>query len=118
MEFTLEKRTLDFAQKAIDAVKLLPITSLTKNIIEQFISSSSSIGANYCEATEAESTSDFIHKIGICKKEAKETKYWIQLLIHTYPNRTTVFQRLDQEVTELILIFSATIKTARQKLNK
>lgn len=118
MNFTLEQRTLDFSKKALDTTRSIPITSYTRNIIEQFIASATSIGANYCEATEAESTHDFIHKIGICKKEAKESKYWIQLLIHMYPERKTVFSQLDQEIKELILIFVSTVKTSRLKLSK
>ena len=73
--FDLEERTVVFAETIIDLVKLIKLDPINSRIITQLVGSSSSIGANYCEATEAESKKDFTHKIGIAKKEIKETKH-------------------------------------------
>lgn len=77
-----------------------------------------SIGANYCEANEAESRRDFIHKIGICKKETKETKHWLRLLAKTNPEIKENIKKLWSETKELLLIFSSIIKNSRKKQNK
>ncbi len=103
------------AETIIDLVKSLQINSYNKRIIEQVIASAGSIGANYCEATEAESRKDFIHKISITKKEAKETKHWLRLLAKTNPEIKDTLRVIYQETHELILIFSKTLKTAREK---
>jgi four helix bundle protein len=66
-----------------------------------------SIGANYCEADGAESKKDFTHKIGICKKESKETKYWLRMIITTASDLEGEARTLWQEAQELTLIFSA-----------
>ena len=84
-EFDLEERTAKFAEEIIDLVKKLKINSINKRIVEQLVGSGGSIGASYCEANEAESRRDFAHKIGICKKEIKETKHWLRLLARANP---------------------------------
>ncbi|MEW5805528.1 MAG: four helix bundle protein [Patescibacteria group bacterium] len=85
--YDLEERTARFAENIIDFVKSIKINSLNKSIIEQLVKSVGSVGANYCEANEAESRKDFIHKIGICRKELRETKYWLRFLIRTNPEK-------------------------------
>lgn len=74
-KYDLEMRTALFGEQLILFLKTLKETTLNKLILLQVIRSGTSIGANYCEADGAESKKDFQHKIGICKKEAKETKY-------------------------------------------
>jgi four helix bundle protein len=78
------------------------------------VASSGSIGANYCEANEAESKKDFQHKIGISKKEIKETKHWLRLLAHANPEFTEDFRKLWQEARELLLIFSSIIRSSKK----
>ena len=65
-------------------------------------------------ATEAESKKDFIHKIGIAKKEIKETKHWLRLLARANSEYTTELRILWQEAQELLLIFSKIIQTSRK----
>jgi four helix bundle protein len=93
----------------------ITLNPINKALIEQTVRSVTSIGANYCEANEAESKKDFIHKIGICKKEAKETKYWLNLLIKANPSLKEEFLKLWQEAQELLLIFSAIVRTSKNK---
>ena len=113
-KYDLEERTAQFAEKVIDILRDIPKTPVNNPLIEQLMKSSGSIGANYCEATEAESKKDFIHKIGISKKEAKESQYWFRLLAKANPQKTQELEILQKEVHELLLIFSATIRTSKR----
>jgi len=111
--YDLEERTARFAEQVIDLMKQLPKNPINNRMIDQLVGSGGSIGANYCEANEAESRTDFIHKIGICKKEIKETRHWIRLL--TYANATfkNEFKALSKETEELLLIFSKISKSSK-----
>lgn len=117
-KYDLEERTARFAESIIDLVKKVPISSVNKRIIEQLVGAGGSTGANYCEATEAESRQDFIHKIGICKKEVKETKHWLRLLARCNPEFKEKIVKVWKEAQELLLIFSKTIKTTKTGKNK
>jgi four helix bundle protein len=115
-QFDLEERTALLAEKIIDLAREIKLDAVNSKIITQLVGSGGSLGANYCEATEAESKKDFIHKIGICKKETKETKHWLRLLARSNPERKEKIRKLWQETQELLLIFSKTVKTS--KINK
>ncbi|MFA5084124.1 MAG: four helix bundle protein [Candidatus Paceibacterota bacterium] len=114
--YDLEERTAKFAESVIDLVKKLLQTSVNRRIIEQVVGSAGSVGANYCEANEAESKKDFQHKIGICKKETKETKHWLRLLARTNPEFKQEFRDLWREAQELLLIFSSIMKSSRSEV--
>ena len=77
--------------------------------------SAGSLGANYCEANEAESKKDFIHKIGICKKETKEAKHWLRLLKVSDHEYELGVEPLSEEAQELLLIFSSINQSAKRK---
>ncbi len=79
-QYDLEKRTLEFARNVRLFIKKLPRTLSNTKDTKQAIRSSGSIGANYIEANESLSKKDFSMRIKICRKEAKETEYWLQLL--------------------------------------
>lgn len=106
MKYDLEERTEKFAKEIISLCKIVPINIITRPILDQLIRAATSIGANYHEANGASSRKDFKNKIFICKKEAKETVYWLNLLIHTEPNLKTKCQLIRKEAQELIFIFS------------
>jgi four helix bundle protein len=112
--YDLEERTALFAEKIIHFVKKLKVDAINRPLIEQIVSSSGSIGANYCEANEAESKRDFIHKIGIVKKEAKETQYWLRLLEVSNSSFKEETQCLWKEAHELLLIFSKILVTCKK----
>jgi four helix bundle protein len=76
------------------------------------IRSGTSVGANYCEADDAESKNDFKHKIGICKKEARESKHWLRMIVTAIPELRDDAAVLWQEAKELNLIFNAIIRSA------
>ena len=111
-KFDLEERTAIFAENLIDVLKKLPQDSINKRLVEQAVGSGGSLGANYCEANETESRADFVHKIGICKKETKETKHWLRLLAHANSQFKEDFRKLWKEAEEPLLIFSAILRSA------
>jgi four helix bundle protein len=104
--YDLEERTAQFTENIIELCKSIPKNIINTSIISQLIRSSSSIGANYCEANGASSKKDFRNKIYICKKEAKETKYWLRILGKTDESIRERCQKLWNEAQELTLIFS------------
>lgn len=112
-KYDLEERTAIVGIDIIKLVKKIKTTPVNQRIISQLVGSGGSIGANYCEATEAESKKDFIHKIGIAKKEIKETKHWLRLLADSNPEFKDEIRKLWQEAQELLPIFSKTIKTSK-----
>ena len=105
-KYDLEERTAIFGENLIILLKTLKETTLNKPVLLQLIRSGTSIGANYYEADGAESKKDFQHKIGICKKEAKETKYWLRMLSLLHEERKEDLRVLWKEAQELTLIFS------------
>ncbi len=113
--YDLEERTAKFAEQVIDFVKTVEITPINRRIIDQLVGASGSMGANYCEASEAESKKDFIHKIGICKKETKETGHWLRLLARSNSERREEIKNFWREAHELLLIFSKICKSSRGK---
>ncbi len=112
-KYDLEERTAKFAESVIDLMKKIPNDLINQRLIPQLVASSGSLGANYCEANEAESKKDFQHKIGICKKETKETKHWIRLLARANPQFNNEFRKLWSETQELMLIFSKILTSSR-----
>jgi four helix bundle protein len=116
-KYDLEERTARFGERVIDFVKTIKETAVNKRIITQLVGAAGSVGANYCEATEAESKRDFIHEIGICKKEVKESKHWLRLLARSNPERTEEIRELWKEAQELLLIFSKISKSSKSKKN-
>ena len=81
--YDLEERTFQFSRNVAIFVRTLPRTVSNIEYGKQVIRSSGSIGANYIEANEALSKKDFQMRIKICRKEAKETGYWLRLIIET-----------------------------------
>lgn len=108
-----EVRLLDYSVNVIKLARNLS-TDLPSSIIDQIIRSSTSIGANYAEAQDGSSKSDFKNKLYIAKKEANETKYWLRLIDRLKPNNGNV-SKLIQETQELILIFQKIINTLNNK---
>lgn len=112
-KYDLEERTAVFAENIIDLMKKIPKDLINQRLIPQVVGSGGSLGANYCEANEAESKKDFQHKIGICKKETKETKHWRRLLARANPDFSEEFRKLWSEAQELLLIFSKILTSSR-----
>jgi four helix bundle protein len=109
-KYDLAERTSKFGAKIILFAKSIKETNINRPIINQLIRSATSIGANYMEADCAESKKDFNHKIGICKKESKETTHWLHMLATAEPEKAEKCRTLWKEAHELTLIFSAIVK--------
>ena len=112
-KFDLAERTARFSENIIEFIKEVLNNSVNQPLLNQLIRSATSIGANYMEADGAESKKDFNHKIGICKKEAKETMYWLRILAKANPSKVDASRKLWQEAHELTLIFSAIINSSK-----
>jgi four helix bundle protein len=109
--YDLEERTYEFARDTRKFTKQLKRTIENVEDIKQVVRSSGSVAANYIEANEALSPKDFLHRIKICRKEAKETRLWLQLLdTHEVDNREKQRVDLMQESTELMNIFGSIIR--------
>ena len=113
--YDLEERTAKFAEDVILFLKILEKDVINNPLINQLVKSATSIGANYCEANGASSKKDFKNKIYICKKEAKETKYWLQIIAKANQEQKEKCRLLWKEVQELLLIFSKIIITIENR---
>lgn len=109
-KYDLEERTACFGEAVIGFAKALPRNPVMLPLLSQFVRSGTSVGANYCEADDAVSKKDFCHKIGTCKKEARETKYWLRMIAAAEPETKIKARQLWQEAKELHLIFAAILR--------
>jgi four helix bundle protein len=104
--YDLEERTSCFGEAVIAFARTLPRDPVTTPLISQVVRSGTSIGANYCEADDAVSKKEFKLKIGTCKKEARETKFWLRQIAAAVPDSKPECRKLWQEAKELHLIFA------------
>jgi len=114
-KFDLDERTAKFGEGIIQFAKTIPQSPITLPLITQLVKTGTSVGANYFEADCAESKKDFEHKIGICKKESKETKHWLRMISKAAPECRDEVKELWKETHEFNLIFSSIIIKSRQK---
>jgi four helix bundle protein len=111
--YDLEERTLAFAKDIIEFVNILPKTVANIEITKQVIRSSGSVGSNYIEANEALSKKDFTMRVKICRKEAKESRYWLRLIEARGEDAENRRQSLINEATELMKIFGSIVEKAK-----
>ncbi len=114
--YDLEKRTLEFSKEIRDFVKSLPRTISNMQYTSQLIRSSASIGANYIEANESLGKKDFLMRIKISKKEAKESLYWLELVETNSRDGSLLKSPLIQEATELMKIFGSILQKSSSGL--
>ena len=107
-KFDLAKRTAQFAMKCRDLVKLVQQDVVNREYCKQLARSSGSVAANYLEADESLSKKDFVMRIKICRKEARESRLWLKLLL---VDNTLASQRdaLEDEAYQLVKIFNAIV---------
>jgi len=109
--YDLEERSFEFAKRVRSFVRLLLKTMPNVEDARQLVRSSGSVGSNYIEANDSLSKKDFVMRVKICRKEAKESRYWLRLLdTSNTPEATGEQQALIQEATELMNIFGAIIR--------
>lgn len=111
-KYDLEGRTFNFAKNVNDYVNKLPKTISNLENGKQLIRSAGSVGANYIEANESLSKKDFVMRIKICRKESKESWFWLRL---TTPNKDSedIKSRLIQEGMELTKIFGSIVEKSK-----
>jgi four helix bundle protein len=108
--FDLEERTFQFAKRTRAFVRSLAKTIANVEDARQVIRSSGSVGANYIEANEALSKKDFVLRIKICRKEAKESRYWLRLIETFDADTDSERESLIQEAHELMNIFGSIVR--------
>ncbi len=106
-KFDLEERTAVFGEAVIRFAKKIPFSPVNKRLIEQLVGAATSVGADYCEADDGVSRKDFKNKIGICRKEAKETKFFLRMVATSEEQLRGEARQLWREAKELHLIFCA-----------
>lgn len=106
----LEERTEKFAKAVIGFSRKLPRNTVNIELISQGVRAAGSVGANYIEANESLSKKDFVNRIKICRKEAKESRYWLKLIVSANLEFEKEINELVQESTELMNIFGAILK--------
>ena len=100
-KWDLEERTAKFGENIILFCKKVPRNPITIPLITQLVKAGTGVGANYCEADDAESKKDFRHKIGIVKKESRESKHFIRMIVVAVPKLKEDGKPLWQEAKEL-----------------
>jgi len=109
--FDLEERSARFGETIILFARRVSLDAVSQPLVNQLVRAGTSIGANYCEANDAESRKDFRHKIGICRKESRETKHWLRMVAVAVPELSADARILWQEAKELNLIFGKIRRT-------
>jgi four helix bundle protein len=112
-KYNLEERTEKFARNVRIILSKIEKTVINLDDIKQVIRSSGSVGANYTEANDSLSDKDFEFRIKICRKEAKESKYWFSVMLVKESEQKDI-DELKQESIELMNIFGAILKNFKQ----
>jgi four helix bundle protein len=113
-QYDLEDRTLNFTKNVIRLINEIPKSLTNGEISKQLVRSAGSVGANYIEANESLSKKDFVMRIKICRKEAKESRYWLRL-IQCNDGIIDEQRKLVQESQELMKIFGAILEKTNPK---
>ncbi len=108
--YDLGERTALFGEAVIAFAKRVPMNPITTPLVSQLVRAATSVGANYCEADEAETKKEFRYRIGVCKREARETKFHVRMLVAAEPDLRDSARDLWQEAKELTLIFAAILR--------
>src|SRR3954465_13030965 len=116
--FDLEERTAKFGEEVIRFCKSLKLDAVIEPLVRQIVRSATSVGANYCEADDAVSRKEFRQKIGTCKKESRESKFWFRMLAKAEPDFTERARTLWKEAHELHLIFASIFRKLSTKKPK
>ncbi len=108
----IAERLLDFGVRVIRLADALPKRLAGKHVGAQLLRCGTSAGANYEEGRGAESRADFVHKLGVARKETREASYWLRLVQRVNLVKPDLVAKLVQEANELCAILAASVKTA------
>ena len=114
-KYDLEERTAVFGENIIRLTRKVQRDAVATPMITQLVKCGTSVGANYCEADDAESGQDFRHKIGICKKESRECKHFLRMMAVACPEHQDELRLLWVEAKELNLIFNTIYRSVKKK---
>jgi len=106
MVYDLEERTARFGETVILFAKKIPWSPVNNRLIDQLVGAGTSVGANYCEADDGVSKPDFKHRIGTCRKESRETKFFLRMVAVAEPSLKKEAGEVWREAHELHRIFS------------
>ncbi len=112
-KFDLEERTLKYSKRILGLCRVLPKNKINLEIQDQLFRSASAVGANYREANDALGKKDFVMRIKIARKEAKEAEYWLELVAESNPELKDRLQEIRNETIELKKILSAIIQKVK-----
>jgi len=107
--FDLEKRTTEFAKAVIRMCKKLSRNPINDRLISQLVGAAGSVGANYREANDALGKKDFIQRMKIARREAKESLHWLELISEANKDRELEIKTLIKEASELKNILSSIV---------
>ena len=116
----IEERSFEYALRAIKLYRFLQEGKDSTGWIlgKQYLRSATSVGANIAEAQSGQSTADFIHKLTISQKEARESSYWLRLMAQSGLVPHERIQPLIQETDEIITIITTIIRNTKQNKSK
>jgi len=114
-KYDLEERTAKFGEAIISFARRVPVNLITTPLIPQLVRAATSVGSNYCEADDAGSKKEFMYRVSLCKRESRETKHWLRMIVKAEPALRDQAAPLWQEAKELNLIFSAIHRRKRAK---
>jgi four helix bundle protein len=103
----LEERTAEFGEAIIRFAKKIPQNPVNNRLIDQLVGAGTSVGANFCEADNSVSGKDFKQRIGTCRKESRETMFFLRMIATAEGNLASEARVLWREAKELNLIFGA-----------
>jgi four helix bundle protein len=112
-KYDLEDRLIRFGSTTCGLAERFPRTPLGQHVAVQLVRSSTSPFANYGEVQSAESRRDFIHKLGICLKELRETRTWLKFVREMNLTTPELVDPALRECDQLLAILATSIKTAR-----
>lgn len=113
--YDLEERTAVFGESIIDFGKSIPKNAITDVLVGQVVRCGTSVGANYCEADDAGSKKEFRYRISVAKRESRETKFFIRMIVRAEPSLADAGRVLWQEAKELNLIFGAILRSTPRR---
>jgi four helix bundle protein len=111
--FDLEERTACFGEDVIRFVQKIRLNPVTSPLVSQLVRAGTSVGSNYCEADDAGSKKEFRYRISVCRRESRESKYWLRMMAVAAPENRDEARTLWREAKELNLIFAAIYRRSR-----
>jgi four helix bundle protein len=114
----IRERLVEFAVQVMDLCDDLPVTTAGKHIADQLLRSATSAAPNYAEARGAESSRDFLHKLGLALKELNESEVWLDMILRRRMLDEQKTLPIRQECNELCRILAASVRTTASKLGR